>query len=66
MVNPGLTILVDLVLIGTAAFLLAAMATEAIEARRPHVGRRQGGCVRPGKVPQRRTALRSTVGRRAA
>lgn len=66
MVNPGLTILLDLVLIGTAGFLLAAMAAEALESRRPHVGRRRTGCARPGQSAPRRTVLRSSVGRRAA
>ena len=38
MVNPVLTILFDLVLIGTALGLIASMATEYFVTREPHVG----------------------------
>lgn len=38
MVNPVLTIIFDLVLIGTALGLISAMAAEAWVSRQPHVG----------------------------
>lgn len=38
MVNPVLTILFDLFLIGSALALISAMATEYLASRQPHVG----------------------------
>jgi hypothetical protein len=55
MVNPLLTILFDIFLVGSAVAVSAAMATEYFIAREPHVGRTR---------PQRPVATR-TVRRRA-
>jgi len=38
MVNPVLTIIFDLFLIGSALALISAMATEYLVSREPHVG----------------------------
>jgi len=56
MVNPVLTILFDLFLIGGAAAIIAGMAAEAVAARRPGVG-----ASRPARrVRQARPAARTT------
>jgi hypothetical protein len=53
MVNPVLTIIFDLFLIGSALALVSAMATEYLVSREPHVG-----STRTGRLPRQRTAHR--------
>jgi hypothetical protein len=70
MVNPVLTILVDLVLIGSALGILSAMVTEALADRRPAVGLRRPAS-RPSSASHRQRqrrdrAVRLTVGTRRA
>ncbi len=48
MVNPLLTILFDLVLVGGATAILAAMVAEYLACREPHVGSAR---VRPAQRP---------------
>ncbi|MES4792004.1 MAG: hypothetical protein C4321_02560 [Chloroflexota bacterium] len=69
MVNPVLTVIVDLVLIGSALWILSAMLTEALGERHPSVGMRRpaarGGTVRH-RSPRRARTVRLTVGARRA
>lgn len=53
MVNPVLTIIFDLFLIGSALALISAMATEYLVSREPHVG-----STRAARVPRQRPAQR--------
>lgn len=59
MVNPVITILFDLVLIGTAFGLIAAMVTEYFVAREPHVGSERA--VRRAPTMRRTPAPRGDV-----
>ena len=59
MVNPVLTILFDLVLIGTALGLIAAMAAEYLASREPHVGSERA--VRRAPVVRRTVTPRGDV-----
>ena len=61
MVNPLLTILFDLVLVGGATAILAAMVAEYLACREPHVGSAR---VRPTQRPVARP--RRITGRVAA
>jgi len=53
MVNPVLTIIFDLFLIGSALALISAMATEYLVSREPHVG-----STRAARVPRPRPSHR--------
>jgi hypothetical protein len=53
MVNPVLTIIFDLFLIGSALALISAMATEYLVSREPHVG-----STRAARVPRQRSTHR--------
>jgi hypothetical protein len=53
MVNPVLTIIFDLFLIGSALALISAMATEYLVSREPHVG-----SPRAARVPRPRPSHR--------
>ncbi len=59
MVNPVLTVLVDLLLIGSALGILSAMVAEAWVDRRPRVGARRH---RPQQQPQRLAPARRDRG----
>lgn len=63
MVNPVLTVLVDLVLIGSALAILSAMVAEGWVDRRPRVGAKR---IRPQRLPptRRDRGLQLTVGSR--
>ncbi len=52
MVNPLLTLLVDLVLIGTALFVIGAMIREYLESKTPAVGRRERASPPPVRRPR--------------
>jgi len=58
MVNPALTILVDLILVGSALAIAASMMVEAWGERRPHVG--VGGTRRPTVACRKRASIRRT------
>lgn len=61
MVNPVQTILFDVLLVGSALWVLAAMVAEAVRGRRPEVGTRQG--VRcNAAVSRQKRALRHSRG----
>lgn len=67
MVNPLLTVLVDLALVGGALFIAAAMVAEAWTDRRPSVGSRRPGRATQSGRPEsagRRLQLRYAVGSR--
>jgi hypothetical protein len=53
MVNPVLTVIFDLFLIGSALALISAMATEYLASREPHVG-----TTRAARAPRQRSAHR--------
>lgn len=53
MVNPVLTIIFDLFLIGSALALVSAMVAEYLASREPHVG-----SVRAARAPRQRPAHR--------
>jgi len=53
MVNPVLTIIFDLVLVGGALAIASAMATEYLMCREPHVG-----STRPARAARARPAYR--------
>ena len=52
MVNPLLTLLVDLVLIGTALFVIGTMIREYLESKTPAVGRRERASAPSVRRPQ--------------
>jgi hypothetical protein len=58
MVNPALTILVDLILIGSALAIAASMMVEAWGERRPHVG--VAGTSRPTVACRKRASARTS------
>ncbi|GIW13807.1 MAG: hypothetical protein KatS3mg062_1246 [Tepidiforma sp.] len=64
MVNPVLTILVDLVLVGGALSILAVMVTEAVVDRRPRVGGRRNPAVRQASRRRAGRPVYLTVGAR--
>lgn len=68
MVNPVLTILFDLFLIGSALALISAMTTEYLASRQPHVGStRAARPQRPRSAARRRAeTLEIRVVRRKA
>ncbi|HML98138.1 MAG TPA: hypothetical protein PKD75_06620 [Tepidiformaceae bacterium] len=69
MVNPVLTILFDLFLIGSALALVSAMTTEYLVSREPHVGSARAarpGRPRPSTRRRAETLKNREVRRRAA
>lgn len=71
MINPVLTLLFDLVLIGTACAVIAAMVVEHLDAREPAIGsaRATGRVARSGMYARQRTAAhqrRRSASRQAA
>lgn len=56
MVNPVLTILFDLFLIGSALALISAMTTEYLVSRQPHVGSARAARLTRPRTPARRRA----------
>ena len=57
MVNPLLTILFDLFLVGSALAITAAMAAEYFVSREPHVGTSRSRPVANRQIVRRRTTL---------
>lgn len=67
MVNPALTILFDLFLIGSAIAISAAMAAEYFTTRQPHVGTTRPRPPLATRTPRRRATMhRLPAPRRAA
>lgn len=56
MVNPALTILFDVFIIGSALGVLGYMAAEYLQSRQPTVGRRQAPAPRQAIVQRRRAS----------
>lgn len=65
MVNPMLTVLFDLFLVGSAIMIIAAMVDEYFSSQKPAIGRKGGHALPPAHaappIEQRRRALRKVA-----